>query len=340
MSSTLEINNFSKVPKYKQVVDNILADIHLGKFKKGQKLPSINETSFEYLLSRDTVEKAYNELRNKGIIVSVRGKGYYINDTHSIGKKRVLLVFNKVSDYKKLIYTNFINKLNDKVVVDLKIHNGDLGLFKEFIEGDLGSFHHIIVLPQFNASDKEIAAVLGSIPKEKLVILDYEPAKFQSFNASIYQDFEKDIYNALKQGMADFDKYEEIELVFPNCSDSCYPKQIKDGFINFCFHHKFAFSITDKVEERKVKKGKLLLLIGEKDLIDVIKICNKKKLKIGKEVGIISYNENPIKEILCNGINVVTTDFDMLTDHMANVVLNNKSCRIANSFHYIKRNSV
>ena len=79
MNQYLRINHDSEIPKYKQVVQMIIADIESGIFKQGQRIPSINETSEDLLLSRDTVEKAYVFLKKKGILSSVRGKGYYVN---------------------------------------------------------------------------------------------------------------------------------------------------------------------------------------------------------------------------------------------------------------------
>ena len=76
MSKDLKINDQSEVPKYMQVIDLIISDIESGIFKQGQKVPSINETSEELLISRDTVEKAYISLKKKGILLSVRGKGF------------------------------------------------------------------------------------------------------------------------------------------------------------------------------------------------------------------------------------------------------------------------
>ena len=96
----------SQTPKYLQVVNLILEEIENGKLKIGERIPSINETSFDFLLSRDTVEKAYNELRIRGIISSVRGKGFYISSTKMENKIKVLLLFNKLSSYKKIIYKN------------------------------------------------------------------------------------------------------------------------------------------------------------------------------------------------------------------------------------------
>ena len=103
MLNFLEIDKDSKIPKYKQLVDTILSDIENGIFRIGDRIPSINETSEEFYLSRDTVEKAYRILRERGIISSVRGKGFYVASTGVLSSKRILLVFNKLSDHKKAI---------------------------------------------------------------------------------------------------------------------------------------------------------------------------------------------------------------------------------------------
>ncbi len=75
----LHLNHKSKTPKYKQIVESIITDIERGLLKKNDQLPSISEMSAHYDLARDTVEKAYRELRERGFIVSVQGKGYYVS---------------------------------------------------------------------------------------------------------------------------------------------------------------------------------------------------------------------------------------------------------------------
>ena len=44
-------------------------------------------------------------------------------------------------------------------------------------------------------------------------------------------------------------------------------------------------------------------------LIEKIIDCNK---EVGKDVGVISYNETPLKKIILNGITTVSTDFMMM----------------------------
>ena len=64
--------------KVKQLSDMISQDIALGKYKTDTGLPSINYLSKTYNVSRDTVFKAFLDLREKRLIDSTPGKGYYV----------------------------------------------------------------------------------------------------------------------------------------------------------------------------------------------------------------------------------------------------------------------
>ena len=70
----LQLNPNDKTPKYKQIVRSIITDIERTVLKKNEQLPSISELSEEYYLARDTVEKAYRELKEQGFITAVQGK--------------------------------------------------------------------------------------------------------------------------------------------------------------------------------------------------------------------------------------------------------------------------
>jgi DNA-binding transcriptional regulator YhcF (GntR family) len=86
MIQFIKIDENSRVPKYKQIVDSIILNISNGNLKIDQKIPSINMFSEEFYISRDTVEKAYNILKDRKVISSIRGKGYYITRTKLISK--------------------------------------------------------------------------------------------------------------------------------------------------------------------------------------------------------------------------------------------------------------
>ena len=80
------------------------------------------------------------------------------------------------------------------------------------------------------------------------------------------------------------------------------------------------------------------VIIEESDLVNLVRQVRKKNLTLGDDIGIISYNETPLKELL--GITVISTDFNAMGETAAYMVLKNKKERVKNVFRYIERNSV
>ena len=74
----MEIIFGQQTTKVKQLADLISQDISMGRYKVDDALPSINQLSRDYKVSRDTVFKAFIDLKERGIIDSTPGKGYYV----------------------------------------------------------------------------------------------------------------------------------------------------------------------------------------------------------------------------------------------------------------------
>ena len=104
INASFEIDSQKKTPKYLQIVNAITESIKKGNLKKGDRIFSINELSNEYFLSRDTVQKAYDLLEERGIIEPVKGKGFYISRTDITSSYRILMLFNKISNADKYNY--------------------------------------------------------------------------------------------------------------------------------------------------------------------------------------------------------------------------------------------
>lgn len=337
MNQYLRINHNSEIPKYKQVEDLIISDIESGIFKKGQRVPSINETSEEFLLSRDTVEKAYVNLRKKGILSSVRGKGYYVNQINVRKKLKVALIFNKLSNYKRSIYYSFIETLGNKATVDVFIYNYDLAQFETIIDNQLTNYDYYVILPHFKDENADVAGVIKKIPKEKVLIVDRNLEALKQYPI-VYQEYEKDIQAALYKGIHFIRKYKRINLVFPR--DEYYSKYIARGFQVFCQVHELDFSIIDDLSENAVKKGEAYVLISDDDLYRFIKICKAKLWKTGTDIGVVAYNDNPVKEILEDGITTISVDHDEIGRIAAEMILTKNFTRIKSPFEFIKRNSL
>lgn len=337
MSDYLRINHHSEVPKYKQVVDLVISDIESGIFKHGQRIPSINETSEELLLSRDTVEKAYVYLKKKGILSSVRGKGYYVNKTDVSRQVKVALIFNKLSNYKRSLYYSFIETLGTKASVDVFIYNYDLEQFSKIIDNNLASYDYYVILPHFKDENADVAGVIKKIPQEKVLIVDRNLETLKNYPI-VYQEYEKDIETALKQALDLIRKYKKLHLVFP--LNQYYSKYIIRGFQIFCQVNDIEFSIIDELKKSDVRKNEAYVVVSDDDLYRFIKMCKKSGWKLGSDVGLVAYNDNPVKEILEDGITTISTNHDEIGRTAAEMILTRNFKRIKSPFELIRRNSL
>lgn len=75
----LIINHTSMEPIYEQIVVQIKAEVIEGRMTAGDALPSVRVLSKELKISALTVKKAYDNLEEEGLIVTVHGKGSFIS---------------------------------------------------------------------------------------------------------------------------------------------------------------------------------------------------------------------------------------------------------------------
>lgn len=343
MKFDLYMDESSSVPKYIQIVKSIKSMIMVGKLKYGDKIPSINNLSAEYYLSRDTVEKAYTILKNQGIIESVRGKGFYISHHSDLSKFKILLLFNKLSAYKKEIYNSLLIQMEDRAEVVFQVYHCEYSLFKKILDQQKESYDYYIIMPHFKKDCEQKAIdLIKQLPKEKLILLDHQIEGINEYFGSVFQDFKMDIYMALKQLKSKLEKYQKLFLVFPFHSNYPYPEQILLGFKKFAVEENFDFEIISEIStDRNPAKGEAYVIIEENDLVHLIKKARQfKDLVIGKNLGILSYNETPLKEVLQKGITVITTDFSAMGKLTADMILSKEGKKIKNEFKVIVRESL
>ncbi|WP_142786625.1 GntR family transcriptional regulator [Changchengzhania lutea] len=346
MFKFIKIDENSRIPKYRQIVDSIIYNISMGNLKMDQKIPSINLFSEEFYLSRDTVEKAYNILKERNIITSIRGKGYYITRTKLLSKINILFLVNKLSSYKLLTYNSFINAIGGNSHTDLHIYHCDESLFLNLMDKHKSAYDYYVIMPHFKTEDlkhisftDEVLKALKKIPNEKLIILDNLKPGLHGPIVEIYQDFENDIYNALTEGFPKISKYQKLILVYPDKAVYPFPRRILHGFRKFCIEKSMNFEILNEVyDDIILKKGDLFITIVEADLVNLVKQIRDDEFILGKDIGVISYNDTPLKELL--GITVISTDFKVMGETTAHMILNKEKGKIKVPFNFIDRNSM
>jgi DNA-binding transcriptional regulator YhcF (GntR family) len=334
----IHFNEFSATPKYQQLANSIIKAIENGKLQQDDVLPSINELSFQFEISRDTAEKGYKHLKKIGIISSVPGKGYFIKSTDVERKIKIFLMFNKLSAHKKIIYDAMVSSLGTAATIDFYIYNNDFGLFKKLLLNCKEDYNYYVIIPHFMEGTENAYKVINAIPKEKLILLDKKvPGVTGNFGA-VYENFEKDIYNALEQALQQLSKYHTINIVFPEYT--YYPDEILKGFHRFCQDYAFTAKVVHSIHKEIVKKGEVYINLMEDDLVELIEKIITSKLEVGKDVGVISYNETPLKRIILNGITTISTDFQMMGETTAQIILNQSVEHIEAKFKLTLRNSL
>ncbi|MEU1605809.1 winged helix-turn-helix domain-containing protein [Micromonospora matsumotoense] len=67
-------------PDYLRIADEIVADVRSGKYKPGDKLPSISQLCQQYFVSPSTIQLVNVRLEALGVISRHQGKGIFVTD--------------------------------------------------------------------------------------------------------------------------------------------------------------------------------------------------------------------------------------------------------------------
>lgn len=329
----INVATSSTLPKYKQIVFSIEAAISDNRLKKNDKLPSVNKVSLEFSISRDTVLQAYDELKKRGIIYAILGKGYYVKSVEFSFEQRIFLLFDELNIFKEDIYNSFLEKMNNMAQVDIFFHHFNIEMVKKLINESNGDYSKYIIMPTNLVG---VADLIKTLPKQDVYILDQTNSELMEY-PSIHQNFVKDMYEALLEGKALLHKYKKLILIFPGFRE---PLGMKIGFEKFCLDFSFPNEIITDFNGREIQNGEVYIIPDDRDLVRVVEQGKLQKLKLGTDFGIISYNETPLKKVVENGITTISTDFNEMGTLLAEMILENKKIQIENKNKLIIRNSL
>ena len=336
--SFIHLDDHSATPKYQQLANSIIRALQSGELAKDDLLPSINELSFEFEISRDTAEKGYKYLKKIGVLGSVPGKGYFIKNASVSQSIKVFLLFNKLSAHKQIIYDSFVKALNDVAFIDFYIYNNDFSLFKKLLNNRQGDYTHFVIIPHFIEGGEKASEVINTIDKGKLILLDKLVPGVSGQYGAVYENFEHDIYKALEQALPQLSKYQTLKIIFPE--HSYHPKEILKGFERFCDQYAFNRKVVHNIADEPILRGEVYINLMENDLVTLIERIIAGKLQVGTDVGVISYNETPMKKIILDGITTISTDFEMMGRRVAEVILGKTTEHIEIPFSLNLRSSL
>jgi DNA-binding transcriptional regulator YhcF (GntR family) len=311
------IDNNSNVLKYQQLVDALIDSISRNELAVGEMLPSVSQLMKESHLSRDTVFKAYAELKQRGIVESVPNRGYFV------AKKitRVFLFLDTFKAYKEVLYGAFRKYLSKEINLDLNFHHYNIRVFETIINDAVGKYTRYVVM---NFDHERVPEIISKIPTEQLLVIDWKIHSLPE-HSYVAQDFGKPVYHCLAQSIQKIRKYQRFIYYYP--SFTYHPKESIAYFKKFCNEKSIPCKIIYEQADFRIEKGDLYFLVSDRTLALFLDQCHKKNLKPGKDVGVISYNETPMKKYVENGISVISTDFELMGQKAAEFVNSGKEIK-------------
>jgi DNA-binding transcriptional regulator YhcF (GntR family) len=330
------IDDKEKTPKFLQIVNGIIAQIETGVFKPGDRLPSINETSEEYYLARATVEKAYRNLLRSGHVTSLYRKGFFIAEAKKI--KQVLFLAGKITENNRTIFNSIGEQLGKSYKVDIYSHDYRREYLVDILEKQANNYHYFVLMPFHWGQTEELKKVLQKIPSERLIFLNGSEATTSPSCSCVRFSCSDYFREILEQNSTLFRKYRTLHFV---TTDHEYiPTNWYNTFLSFAEKHGLESQVLDAADETPLQKGTAYLLFDDYDLVTTIQETNRKKLILGKEVGIVSFGDACYKELVAGGISVIKTDIAAISHSLSRIITQNQKQHIRIPMQFVQRGSL
>lgn len=342
MKSVFRVDINSHIPIYKQLLASYEQAYDRGNLQAGECLPSMNELAAQFSISKETAKKVYSILRERGLVESMHGKGFFVTPRREERKLKVFMMLDKLSQFKQILYDAFIQEIGNRAEIAIYLYNQNIDTFEEFIDQALNKYYdYYLITPHFHF-EPEIQSrafnALKRIPNRKLILLDKEIRSLPGNYGVICQDYANDIYTALGPCLDELRKFKKIHAV--TLPTTIYGSLITKSLSQFCNDNNLVLEFHDGVTDDMVHEGGLYVVLnGQLDmgLVDLARISDEKGLEIGKDMGIITYNDSYLSDIVLGGLTTVSTDFKQMGRLAAEMVLTNNLRKVHCDFRLNRR---
>lgn len=338
MSTILQhIQKLESLPgytKHDRIIEGIINSIENEIVKNGDNLPSINQLANNLGFAKETIVKAYGALKERGIVNSKQGLGYYVTDDKLKTQLRIALVMYGFQAFQQTFYNTLRKSLGSKFKIDVFFHHNNMDVYKSILQNVRTKYGLYVIAP---IQDPKAEVLLHDFPAKKILIVD----RYQFLNenvAHVTQEFEialKPIFNHLCEKLKSFSK-----VIFFYKSGSDYPLGIKKAFNQFCLHESITFEEHDEYDFNLLEKDTVYFTIGDGDLWPLVKDAKEANFEIGKDIGILSHNDSPVKELVEGGITTISTDFTLMAEKASEYIKTRKMVKEIIPMKLIKRKSL
>jgi DNA-binding transcriptional regulator YhcF (GntR family) len=267
------------VPKYKLLRDFFAGRVRDGSLRVGDALPSINALRAERGVSRDTVVKAYAELKRLGLVDSAHGKEFYVVSKGAKGAPRLLILLDELSMYKQRLVDGLREALGDGAELEVLTHGNRLDVLKTLYLAYAPKYEAVAAVPAYEL--EESLLFLAEAARSPLLILD----RFRDLDAlagvpAVYQDFERGVQEALASGFERLRRYRRVVLL--RSGSSHIIDEIERGFKAFLKSSGLKGTVSSSIE---ALAGDVCLTVDDRSLVELVKFAASASLTLGRDIG-------------------------------------------------------
>jgi DNA-binding LacI/PurR family transcriptional regulator len=274
------------------------------------------------------------QLIEKGLVESVKRRGYYVVNTRSKAKKRILLLIHSFGPQLQLLYEEFTRIIGKSCEIDLYFHHYNIEVLEMVINRNLGKYDYYLI-SSFNHT--RIQKLISRIPRGKVLIVSRDDKISQDYY-HVTQDFYTGTLSALASALPRLREYKQTILCYPEPKG--HSETLKKGFVDFCRKEGLSFAVVESLGKEEIQRDRAYFVIEDSDLVKVLKCSKNRNWKLGKDIGVLAYNETPLKEVIRDGISVVSCDFNQMAAEMAAFIRQGRPVHKTIPIRFIQRNSV
>lgn len=301
-----------KIERYRQIASELQAELQSGKYEKGDVFPVRSELAKRFKTTRSTVNRAMEELINKGFLAARRGAGTVVVSSEGslkiayIASEWLMHYMPRAADCE-LIYFSYEEIFNSRSAINV-----------------LNRFDGILWSHPDEKNIPKLEAVAGKIPS---VLVNRISDKVR-YVVSEYIDSFSEYVSERLAGHPDSTPY----FLSSRESGDPYRKRY-EGFVKACRKHQRFYENIEMPEDFAAKELQLenKLAVGEKELLifsdnwahtgAVVSWGNRHKRRFGKDIFYTDFDNNEPAHVWGIKTTSFIQDFDCLTRTAFNALL-------------------
>lgn len=190
-----------------------------------------------------------------------------------------------------------------EVTLDICSFNYQRQLLCQLLGKHLGDYHYFVLMPHLIGQDAATLQSLRSVPGHQLILVGNQWPDGLQHGHQLRYGSETALYDALVSQLTTLRKYKSLNLVLPE--QDCFDADSIRAFRRFFTTHNFDFQLIDELTDADIHSRQAYFVADSRHLIALVDYSQQAGLRLGQDLGIVSFVENEYTRLLAGGVSVI-----------------------------------